>query len=80
MDKRFVFLTEKEEMWAKMLLDVLKDNEIPATSVAVNGVGFSIHTGLQDRLKIFVPEECFSRAKVLLQELFPPEEQGDADE
>ena len=39
MDKGYVLLTEKEEMWARMLMEVLGDNGIPCTSMPVHGIG-----------------------------------------
>ena len=67
------FLTEKESMWAKMLEEVLKDNDIPCVAVPVLGAGFTLKTGMQERLKIFVPSENKARAEELMNELFPAE-------
>ena len=67
------FLTEKESMWAKMLEEVLKDNDIPCVAVPVLGAGFTLKTGMQERLKIFVPSESKARAEELMKELFPDE-------
>lgn len=70
MPQEYVLLTEKEEMWSRMLMEVLKDNSIPCTSVPVHGVGFALRTGVQDSLRIFVPTENLARARELLEELF----------
>ena len=70
MEQGYELLVEKESMWAEMLIQVLKDNDIPCTSLPVHGAGFSIKTGIQDRLKVYVPTENLERAKELLEELF----------
>ena len=67
------FLAEKEEMWAGMLTRVLEDQKIPYTEEPVRGAGFAIHTGIQDRIRIYVPEDAYDRALALLGELFPAE-------
>lgn len=77
MQEGYVLLTEKEEIWAKMLAEVLGDNNIPCTLLPVNGAGFSIKTGIQDRLKIYVPSEKLSLATDLVQELFGEEILGE---
>ena len=69
----FQLLTEKESMWAKMLEEVLKDNDIPCVAVPVLGAGFTLKTGMQERLKIYVPSESKARAEELMKELFPDE-------
>lgn len=70
MEQGYELLVEKESMWAEMFIQVLKDNGIPCTSLPVHGAGFSIKTGIQDRLKVYVPTENLERAKELLEELF----------
>jgi len=69
----FQLLTEKEYMWAKMLEEVLKDNNIPCVVVPVLGAGFTLKTGMQERLKVYVPSENKARAEELMNELFPAE-------
>ncbi len=73
MNNNFEFLVEKEEMWAKMLIEVLKDNNIPCISFPVYGVGLVIKTGKKEILKIFVPSENLEQASELVQELFSGE-------
>ena len=73
MNQEYVLLTEKEEMWARMLMEVLKDNGVACTSVPVHGAGFSLKTGMQDSLRIFVPAEKLTQAKELLEALFSAE-------
>lgn len=74
MNGEFVLLTEKEAMWAEMLAEVLRDNEIPCTSLPVLGAGFSMRTGTPERLRIFVPEDRLDAARELTEELFPADE------
>ena len=73
MSDGYELLIEKEEMWARMLGEVLEDNGIPCVLRGVNGVGFSLHTGIQDRVKVFVPKEYIERASKLVKELFSDE-------
>ena len=73
MNDEYVLLTEQEEMWARMLIQVLEDNGSSCTTLPVYGAGFSIKTGMQDSLKVFVPSEKLSQAEELLQELFSAE-------
>ncbi len=73
MDSGYVLLIEKEEMWAQMLLQVLKDNQIPCTSLPVYGAGFALKTGMQDRQKVYVPAEYLPQATELVEALFSDE-------
>jgi hypothetical protein len=70
MNNEYVLLTEKEEMWAKMLMQVLEDNDVPCTAFPVYGAGFSLKTGTQDRLKVYVPSVNLPLATELIEELF----------
>ncbi len=76
MDKGYELLIEKEAMWAGMLQEVLKDNDIPCVAIPVYGAGMTLKTGIQERLRILVPAEQKSRAEELLGELFPTEEES----
>ena len=69
----YEMLVEKEEMFAQMVTQVLQDNEIPCAVLPVNGAGFVIKTGVQDRLQVYVPVERLKQAQELLRELFPTE-------
>ena len=73
MNGEYVFLTEKEEMWAQMLVQVLEDNGISCTALPVYGAGFTLRTGMQDQLRVFVPSQQLPRASELLEELFSAE-------
>ena len=69
----YVLLVEKEELWAQMLIQVLEDHGIPNTALPVFGAGFALRTGMQERLKVFVPEENMPQAMELVEELFSAE-------
>lgn len=71
MSTDYEFLVEKEKMWADMLMEVLKDNNIPCTALPVYGAGLALRAGAQERLKIYVPNECKAYAVELLNDLFP---------
>lgn len=70
MNDGYVLLAEKEEMWARMLMQVLEDNDIPCASLPVYGAGFALKTGAKERLKVYVPAEKLPQATALLEELF----------
>ena len=70
----FVFLTEKDEIWAGMLMEVLKDHKIPCNAVPVHGAGLTVRTGMPERFRIYVPESVKDRAEELLEELFSPKQ------
>ena len=73
MDNEYKLLTEKEEMWAQMLMQVLRDNDIPCTALPVHGGGFVLKTGMQDSLRVYVPADKLLQATDLMQELFSGE-------
>ena len=70
MNAGHVLLVEKEEMWAKMLIEVLEDNHIPCVAFPVYGAGLSIKTGIQERLQVYVPTAYLTPATALVEELF----------
>ena len=70
MNHGYEFLIEKEEMWAKMLMEVLRDNGIPCVKQVVHGAGLVIKTGMLERLKVYVPKEYMEQASALVEELF----------
>ena len=76
----YVFLVEKESMWAKMLEEVLKDNNIPCVTVPVLGAGLTLKTGMQERLKVLVPSKSKTQAEELMNELFSAEEDSKAED
>ena len=70
METCYELLLIKDEMWAKMLMEVLRDNDIPCTAIPLRGAAFAMKTGLQDQLKVYVPAEKLDEAQTLVQELF----------
>lgn len=70
MDDGYVLLTEKESMWAEMLVQVLKDNSIACTTMPVYGAGMVMKTGIQEHLKVYVQQKDMEKANDLLSELF----------
>ena len=70
MNQNYELLLETEEMWAKMLMEVLDDNEIPHAAKPVYGAGLVIRAGMQERLEVYVPKEYFEQAKALADALF----------
>ena len=70
MDSDYVFLTEKEAMWAEMLMEALQKANIPSTSVPVYGAGLVMRAGVQEWLRIYVPLANKPQAEELLEELF----------
>ena len=70
------FLTEQEELWARMLVEVLADQGIPTAVKPVYGAAFALKTGRQDLLQIYVPAEHLAKARDLAEALFSaaPEE------
>ena len=69
-DDKYVLLTEKESMWAEMLVQVLNDNSIACTTLPVYGAGMVMKTGIQERLKVYVQQKDMETANDLLCELF----------
>ena len=66
----YTLLVEKEEIWARMLAEVLEDNGIPCAMLPIYGAGLSMKVGMQDWYKVFVPKEHLETAKDLVDELF----------
>lgn len=66
----YCFVTEKEEMWAKMFMDLLKDQGIACTSLPAVGTGMTMKAGVMERWKIYVPYEALNQALELLKEAF----------
>lgn len=79
LESEYVFLIEKEEIWGRMLLEVLRDNSIPCVAEPVYGAGQVWRTGMQEWLRIYVPEDCHDKASDLVEELFSAEFQEDGD-
>ena len=70
METGYRLLTEKEEMWGRMLMEVLEDNGIPCAARPVLGAAVVIYSGARERLRIYVPEDRFDEAEALAELLF----------
>ena len=70
METGYRLLTEKEEMWGKMLMEVLEDNGIPCAARPVLGAAVVIFSGARERLRIYVPEDRDDEAEALAEQLF----------
>ncbi len=79
METNYTLLTEKEALWATMLMEVLRDNSIPCVSQPVYGAGFTMKTGIPERQKIYVPSDNLTAAEELLQSLFSESDTGEED-
>ncbi len=71
MDKEYIFIAELEYMWAQMLIDVLKDNNIPCFSKPVYGAALTTRIGMPERMEIYVYKEDGNKAAELYKEVFP---------
>ena len=80
MHQNYEILIETEEIWAKMLLEVLQEHEIPCAAKSVYGAGLVIRTGLQEQLIVYVPADFYEQAKALSDALFSAVEEPDEDE
>ena len=80
MNNEYVLLVEKEEMWARMLMDVLKDNGIPCSALPVYGAALALKAGKQEHLRVYVPSSYHPQAAELLDALFSAEVIYDEEE
>jgi len=70
------FLAEKDNVWAGVLADVLKQHDIPFVKESSLGAGMAIRAGsLLETIRFFVPASCFAAAKDIVDELFAGDEQ-----
>lgn len=72
----FVQLTEKEAVWAEVLIEMLRNNGIPCISSPIYGAGLVVSAGVQERRKVCVPADCYQTASELLQAFFPDKEEA----
>lgn len=70
MENNFEILVEKEEIWANMLMQFLRNNNITCTALPVYGAGFVMRSGTKERLKVYVPAENIVQARALMEEFF----------
>ena len=73
MNGDYELLTEKESMWAEMLLEVLENNGIRAVSIPVFGAAMTLRGGARERLRVYVPASDLPKARELVDELFSAE-------
>jgi len=71
MNGGYQLLAEKETIWAEMLMEMLKNNDIACVSSPVHGAGLVMRAGIQDRQKIYVPAAKWQDANDLMQAFFP---------
>lgn len=75
------FLTEQETMWAEMLEDVLKQNDIPCLTKNVLGAGLALKVGpMSERVRFYVPYLHLQNAKAIVDELFSAQRGDNEDE
>ena len=70
MDNKYVFLTEMEEPWAQMLMEILEKNGIPSVGFSVHGAGLVTMTGVREKRKVNVPAPWLEAAQDILQAFF----------
>lgn len=65
------FLTEREYIWARMLMDILKQNGIPYLEKSRLGAGVTARIGLAfESVQLYVPYSSLIDAQELVRELF----------
>ena len=75
------FLTERETIWAEMLEDVLKQNDIPCLTKNVLGAGLALKVGpMSERVRSYIPYLRLQNAKAIVDELFSAPQEGDENE
>ena len=79
METGYRLLTEKEEMWGRMLMEVLEDNGIPCAARPVLGAAVVIYSGARERLRIYVPDDRFDEAEALAEQLFSEDSVAEAE-
>lgn len=70
----YCFLVEKEEMWAKMLQEILEDNGVHPISHDALDVVWVMRGGERNRCCIYVPFRHLELARELMQAAFPDEQ------
>lgn len=67
----YCFLVEKEEMWARMLVEILEDNGVHPVCKDTSDVVMVMRGGEKSRLGIYVPFRHLELAQELMQAAFP---------
>ena len=70
MNEQYELLGTLDEVWAKMLMEILRGNGIPSTSMPVYGYALTAKSGVTESSRIFVPAACLERARELREEMF----------
>ena len=68
--KDYCFLVEKEEMWTKMLQELLQNNRVPTVLIPMLGAVISLKSGRAELYQIFVSYAHLKQAADLLQMAF----------
>ena len=72
------FLIEQKIIWAEMLEDVLKQNDIPCLTKNVLGAGLALKVGpMSERVRFYVPYSHLQNAKDIADEMFSASREGD---
>lgn len=74
MTQQHEFLVEKDAIWADILMQELKANNIPCTAFPVHGAGVVLRAGVQERMKIYVPADLKTQAEKIMEDVFAEDE------
>lgn len=75
------FLTEKEMIWAEMLEDILKQNNIPCLTKKALGIGMALKVGpMLERVKFYVPYFYLPEAEIIVESLFSGSKDSELNE
>lgn len=75
------FLTEQKVVWAGMLEDVLKQNDIPYLTKNVLGAGLALKIGpMLERVRFYIPYLHLQKANDIVDELFSAPREGEENE
>ena len=67
----YCFLTERPYVWAGLLEDALRQNEIPYLTENTMGAGLTSKIGnMLESVRFYVPYACLGQAEALMEELF----------
>ena len=72
----YELLTEQPQLWADILMQVLRENGVPCISKPVYGAGLAVSAGLQERMKVYVAPGSLPQAQELLEDLLAPADEA----
>ncbi len=75
MSNTYTLFTEKDAIWADILVQLLKNNGIPCVAKPVHGAGMVVGAGVQERMRLYIPAEMVSQAEALMADYFPADAQ-----